>query len=266
MGEGRDKPVELTAAQLLATVCNAVEPLEFVNAMWLGGSQAFGEDDEYSDIDIQVDCADGRQDEVFAAVESALGNLSPIELKWRLPEPAWHGHSQALYRLENTPEWLLIDLVVMQRSSEAPRLDEREIHGEPVVLFDKLGVIKAVHADAEAVRRQIYERVMDLRMKFDLFSHFPAKELKRGRYLDALWRYNTYVLGPLLGILRAKYSPWRFNWGPRYLQRDLPPEIYERLLGLTFVADEAELIAKVDWAVAWAREEFAAFEMNELQH
>lgn len=62
--------------EALSAMRAALEPLDHVQAMWEAGAIAFG------------------------MVENTLRTLSPIGLKYRLPEPIWHGHSQAFYRLE----------------------------------------------------------------------------------------------------------------------------------------------------------------------
>jgi hypothetical protein len=48
----RQQVVEVLRAALL--------PLSWVNAAWLGGSDAFGRADELSDVDLEVDVDDGQ--------------------------------------------------------------------------------------------------------------------------------------------------------------------------------------------------------------
>src|SRR5215210_3380042 len=106
----------------------ALEPLDYVYAMWEGGSAATGRSDEWSDIDLQVDAEDDRTEDVFATAEDVLRKLSPIDLVYRLPEPTWHGHSQRLYRLRDASPFLMVDFVVMRHSSKEKFL-QPEIHG-----------------------------------------------------------------------------------------------------------------------------------------
>jgi len=246
----------ITETQIIEAIRSAVEPLETVNAMWIGGSHAFGENDEYSDIDIDIDIADGTQAAVFADIEESLNSLSPVlNCLDATSEQQWEGHHKRIYRLRDAPEWLLVDLLLKERNRNAPMFLEREIHGEKVVIFDKLGIIRATCVEGKELTAEIQQRISQLRLRFELFSHFPKKELLRGRYLDALFAYRAVVLRPLIEALRARYSPFRHDWGPRYLKRDLPDEVYEKLQTLTFVADEQEFQQKLPLATDWARQE-----------
>jgi hypothetical protein len=252
--------------QIIDAMRNALEPLDYVNALWLGGSTAMGGEDELSDIDAVLDVDDGRVDDAFAVVEEALEkNVAPIEIKWVVPEPSWHGHSQRFYRLKGSPEYLLIDLVVMQRNSSAMRFDEREIHGEPQVIFDKLGIVRSVPLDKEQHRETIRKRIEQLRPRFELLKHFPAKELSRGLTLDALWRYDTFVLLPLIELLRTRYKPVHNSFGTRYLKRDLPPDVYVRLMELKLIRSAEELAVKIPQAIEWAEDELAALNVDQLE-
>jgi hypothetical protein len=91
----------LSRETMLAAVRGAVEPLPFVHAMWEGGSAAFGRADEKSDLDLCVVADDDRVEDVYPAVRDALAALSPIELEWRLPDPTWHGNTQAFWKLRD---------------------------------------------------------------------------------------------------------------------------------------------------------------------
>lgn len=242
---------------LIDTIQRATEPLDHVNALWLAGSASFGREDQYSDIDAVLDVADGRHLDAFAAVESALSEVAPIAHALHIPEPAWHGHSQRVYQLEGCPEHLMIDLVIMQRGSAGPRFNEAAIHGVPVVLFDKLGVVTTVEVDADAHRAAIRKRLDTLRTRFYLLRHMPGKEVARGNSLDAIWRYHNFVLSPLISLLRTRHAPLFHDFAPRYLKLHLPADVYQRLERLSFVADFEALSGNIAEAIAWAEEELA---------
>ncbi|MEM7245542.1 MAG: hypothetical protein AAF533_09375 [Acidobacteriota bacterium] len=242
-------------AALIDCLRVATEPEDFINAAWLGGSTAMGTEDALSDVDIQFDVMDGRVDEAFAVVEKALAELAPIDVRWVLPAKTWHGHAQRVYRLEGTPEHLMIDMVIMERDTDAPRFNEREIHGEPVILFDKLGVIAAVPLAWDAHREKMRAALEQLEPRVKLLTHFPAKECERGLAVDALFRYHGFVITPLIQVLRTRHCPERFDFGARYLKRDLPAEVFERLQELCFVADAEALREKAAEARSWLEEE-----------
>lgn len=245
----------VTRQQLVETLCAAVRPREDVNAAWLGGSDAFGASDHLSDVDLCVDVADGAAAAVLDAVEEALRSLSPIQARWDVPEPSWHGHAQRFYRLEDAPETLLLDVVAMERSSAKWRFDEREAHGEPVVLFDKLGIVRSKPLDRAANAAAMRARRRMLALRETIFGGFAEKESARGRTLDAFGFHQAFLLGPLVEILRMRYCPERYTFALRYLDRDLPPDVVAKLRSLAFVSDADDLRRKSAVARAWLREE-----------
>jgi hypothetical protein len=241
---------------LLRTIQDALEPLADVTALFEGGSTAFGRDDEWSDIDLTADVTPGHEDEAFAAVEAALATLAPIELRWVLPVPAWHGMHQRFYRLAGSPAHLMVDLT-LRRSDQPEHFAERELHGEPVVLFDKTGRVRSIPLDRTRLRADIAERLATLRVQLPLLEHLIPKELDRGHPLDALGYYHGLVLRPLVELLRTHYCPERYNFGMRYLYNDLPAAVAARLERLAFVPDADSLRQRHAEAVAWCQAELA---------
>jgi predicted nucleotidyltransferase len=130
--------------QVIELLHGALLPLAWVNAAWLGGSDAFGRADELSDVDLQVDVDDGHVAATFGAVEAALAAASPIVARLVMPMPTWHGHAQRFYRLRDTAEFTAVDVVVFQRSDPRRYYNQTERHGRPLVLFDRAGVVREV--------------------------------------------------------------------------------------------------------------------------
>jgi predicted nucleotidyltransferase len=97
------REVAVRREQVIELLHGALLPLAWVNAAWLGGSNAFGRADELSDVDLQVDVDDGRVAATFGAVEAALAAASPIVARLVMPMPTWHGHAQRFYRVRDTP-------------------------------------------------------------------------------------------------------------------------------------------------------------------
>lgn len=222
----------------------AVEPLELARALWEGGSAAFERADEWSDVDLSL-VVSGDPAAAFAAIERAL---PPVELEYRVPEPAWHGHSQRFYRFRGAPPWLLLDLAVMRGGD---LLAQPEVHGRARVLFDRDGVLAA---QAPVPPIDAAARMKALAVRFEMFQILVQKELWRGQTLDALNFYRSLTLAPLTELLRVIHDPTRAHFGGRYLHRVLPPEVADRLERLSFVASRAELETKHPEAVAWFRE------------
>ena len=232
----------LARQQIIDLLRETLSALPAVRAAWLGGSDASGRTDRYSDIDIQALVADEAVAIVFTAVTNALATLAPIDRQYRLPEPTWHGHSQTLYRLQNVPPWLLVDLVLMKESSPPEkRFLEMERHGRQVILFDREGVIQPPPFDRESHQAAMRDRLADLVARFDLFHSFVDKVIRRGDVVEATTIYQGQTIRPLIELLRMRYCPDRYDFGPRYLDRDLPADIHEQLKQLMLYRDLDEL-------------------------
>lgn len=241
-GHGSERS-ELSRDAILAAVRRAVEPLPFVLAMWEGGSAAWGRDDRWSDVDLQLLVEDDRVGDAIAAVETALTALSPIEIRFEAPRPTWHGHDQVFYRLRDAGEHRIVDVAVMRRSAPQ-QLRERERHGERRIAFDKTGDAQPTALDRERHARRVAERLRQLSLAFPLFQSLVKKELLRGNPLGAIAFYHSHTLQPLLTLLRIRHCPERFDFGPRYAALDLPLERLQRLEPLWFVAGVDEIESK----------------------
>lgn len=125
----------LTRDNIIHTLVEALEPIDYLYAFWEGGAAAFNRIDEWSDIDIYLVVDDGKVDETFLAVENALRSLSPIKQKYEVTQTSWPGVSQAFYKLEGASEYLIIDLAVLTLSAPDKFL-EPKIHGDAVFYFN----------------------------------------------------------------------------------------------------------------------------------
>jgi hypothetical protein len=223
-----------------------------VHALWEGGSAAFRRDDAWSDVDLLACVDDERVAETFAAVEAELQRIGGIEAQFVVPEPAWHGHAQRFYRLRGQEPWLVLDLCVVKRSNPN-RLLEREIHGDAVFLFDKIGVATAAAppADGASHEKKLRARIEHLRARTRLLAHLVEKECRRRHPLDAFGFYQSLILAPLVEMLRIRYDPWRHDFGLRYLHDTLPPPLSRRLQELCFVRNLDDLQSKQRIALRW---------------
>ena len=248
----------------MAALRAALEPLPGALALWEGGSAAFGRADAWSDLDLYVLAEDGDVEEVMAAVNRALAGLGPIAARRRLPEPTWHGHSQVFCRLENAPEHLVVDLVVLRRSVP-DRFLEKERHGDPVIYFDRTGEIGPQALDRAAFAAGAERRLEALRQEFALFQGFVRAEVARAdpmAALAALAAYRNYTLRPLLEVVRMRHCPERYDYGPKYSRHDLPPEVVARLERLFYVPDIGGIPERQAEAEVWFAETVAALEKD----
>ena len=236
---------------IVDAIRGALEPREYVLAMWEGGAAAFGRVDRWSDIDLQVLCEDGHVDEIYGEALEALERLSPVDLRFRMPEPNWHGHSQVLWRLRDASPFLLLDFVVMESGNDRDRFLQPEIHGRAKVHFDKTGALDAAPFDAKAHAALLRDRMARHRVLCEMSWPFVRKEIERGNPIEAIAYYQSMVLRPLVELLRIKHSPLRYNFHTRYVYYEFPRGVVERLERLFYVSDLAELGTKCDEADEW---------------
>ena len=216
--------------QVIELLHGALLPLAWVNAAWLGGSDAFGRADELSDVDLQVDVDDGRVAATFGAVEAALAAASPIVARLVMPMPTWHGHAQRFYRLRDTAEFTAVDVVVFQRSDPRRYYNQTERHGRPLVLFDRAGVVREVAGIREG-------------LAFTL--PLVAKEVRAATPWPPSGSGTAACWPPLVTLYRVRHAPARHDFGARYAGDDLPAEVRDTLVELSFVAGLDDLAAKL---------------------
>ena len=249
--------------EVLEAIARALEPLEFVHALWEAGAVSWGRIDRWSDIDVNVDADDDKTPEVFETVEKALTSLSRIEIKYSIPYPPSHNYAQAFYRLADASPFMFIDLAIFRHSAEDKFL-EPEIHGPAVFLFNKSNVKAAGPIDRDAHVARIIERAGRLRLRYGMFGCFVEKEIRRGNSIEALGNYQRIVLDTLLEVLRMRYFPLHYSFATRYVHYELPPKVVRRFEKLSFVADMDDLRRKNRTADRWLQAEFAAIDRRSL--
>ncbi|HKZ63003.1 MAG TPA: hypothetical protein VJ400_01025 [Thermoplasmata archaeon] len=238
---------------VVAALQAALEPLPFVDALVEGGAAAWGRLDPWSDVDLYAFVEDGKTEEAFHAIEGALQTLSPIQHTFAAQWPPASGIHQKFYRLEAAGPFLLVDLAVVTRSAPEKFL-EPEIHGDNVVYFDKTGITRIPPLDRDAFHRKLRERLAHLQDGTEMFHAFVEKELNRGNGIEAFDNYRTYVLGPLLEVLRMKHGSLHHSFRARYVHSELPADVVARYRMLLFVSGPDDLRSKYPEALRWFRE------------
>ncbi|HTJ41135.1 MAG TPA: nucleotidyltransferase domain-containing protein [Kofleriaceae bacterium] len=251
----------LTREQILEALRVAVEPLAL--AMWEGGSVARGAADAMSDIDLSIVVEDDAVAAMWGPIEAALSARSPIALAWHAPEPAWHGHAQRIYRLRDASPWLLVDVAIIKRSA-ADKFVDPEQHGVARVIFDRIGASAPRPFDANAFRDKLRAGLARAVTTFEMFESFVEKELARGRLIDAIHFWRGLAVTPLITVLSVKYRPLRFDFSPRYLDRDFPADVVRELIELHYVRDADDLRAKRPRARALFERTVAAIDLDAI--
>jgi hypothetical protein len=202
----------MTWNELVALLHATAERLPFAEAAWVGGSAAFGRVDRWSDVDFQIVCEAEHAEAAFAAIESVLS----IELTVQGTGPL----RQRFYRLHGEDPHLFVDLCVIPRSELAPYLDPIR-HGQPVVLFDRAGVLVP-----EAHVPELDTRLRRAVARFRFFARAMIERTAgRGKTVELAGAWLSFVIVPLVEVLRAVHSPERQDFGLRYTDIDLPEEI-----------------------------------------
>jgi hypothetical protein len=251
----------ITRDSLIVALRESLRAAPFARAAWLGGSVATGRLDEWSDIDLFIIAADDAVDPTLTLIEQTLAAIAPIERRFRVPEPAWHGHSQAFYQQFGLPPHLMTDVLVMKASCPAAdRFLEVERHGVPTVLFDKDGVVRPEPMNAPVHRTKVAAKVNEWRLKFPMFQHLVVKAVWRENPIEAIGFYHAFTFRPLVDMLRVRHCPDRFDYGLRYLSDDLLAADVRRLAALAYPADPADLERKQRDAEAWFNETLAAID------
>lgn len=252
-------------SRIIDAVHGAMEAHAGVFAGWEGGSAAFGALDRYSDIDLMflVDPAVPPPD-LFEAAEGAMESLSRILGCYHEPPGVWEGITHRIYRLEATDEYLLIDLALL-RADATDHFLEVERHGHGVPLFDKGDWLRPRPVDPEALAAKAARRRQELTTWFPMSQNFVVKAIRRGHAVEAAARYMAFTLRPLVDLLRMRHCPLRWDFGLRYLDRDLPPDVHDRIRALVFPQDVADLEAKHAEAAAWALALLKADSFNKVE-
>lgn len=254
----------ITRQAITHALVTALEPLESIHAMWEAGAAAFDRIDTWSDIDLMIVADDEKVDETLALVDETISGLSPIDIRFELPQPTWHGHVQVFYRLQDASQFMLIDLVILKRSSEN-RFLEPEIHGHPNVIFDKIEFTKPPAFEAGGFLQRLRERVEYLKVTFDLYQVLVLKEIGRLNWIEALSFYYGFTLRPLVELLRIRYCPHRYNFYTRYIHYDLPHTTVAELEDLYFVRDGEAILDMQRRAQEWFQREIESLDWGQVE-
>jgi hypothetical protein len=231
-------------ARISSAVTEALRSLPAVFAGWEGGSAAFGSVDAYSDIDLEYLVADDASFELlYASAERAIETVSPIV--------ASHAPlTGRYYKLKDGGDFLLVDLIFF-RVGDFDQHFEVERHGDKRTLFDKGDWLRRRPFDEGTLALKRDERYRELQTWFPMSQIFVRKAILRGQHVEAVNAFWACTLKPLAELLRMRHCPVRWDFGVRYLDRDLPPAVYGQLRDLAFVRDLGDLETKLARATAW---------------
>lgn len=208
--------------RVTARVVAALRDDDAVEALLEGGAAARGRADEFSDIDLTVVAPLESAGRLFTRTEEALSDIAPIAHVWSVEPPGFPDLAQRFYFLAEAPRFFALDCSVLTPAAVATFL-ERERYGEPIVWLDRRGTIKARPVDDAALADRRRHRLGQLRGMVPVYAMLVDKELARGHPLEALGFYQVLVRA-LIELLGMQHRPERFDFGWRYVERELPAD------------------------------------------
>lgn len=211
-------------------------------ATWEGGSAANGTTDPYSDIDLIVVGRDST-DAVFEIIEAALGRIARISYRYVEPRCFWPGCYQRIYFLEGAPKHFFVDVAVFLETSEnvLSEFMQPERHGNPVIHFDKTGLLKPRPSDPAALKSRHLKRLQEIEAAYPIFKLEVLKELDRGHAIDAFGFYFASIVRPLIEIMGMLHRPFRYDFGLRYLHNTFPEADQKAIERLIYLQDAGAL-------------------------
>jgi hypothetical protein len=129
----------------------------------------------------------------------------------------------------------------VQEPSDGDRFSEVERHGTALVLFDRAGILTPAPLDRAELQARIGSRLAILRQRFPLFQTLVTRAVRRGFVAEAAVAYQDHTYRPLIELLRIRHSPQRFDFGARYLDRDLPAALRAEVEALALPGSLAEV-------------------------
>jgi len=235
---------------LIARLERELPPIDLFRAAWLGGSDASGRSDRWSDVDLCVVAPAGSGDDAFEELLLALQRIAPLRHLWRFPQPAWHGHRQLFAELAGVDPFAQVDALVVEAGSGRDWFLDRPRHGAARVLFDKDGLVAPPPLDVAGLAARIEARLAAIRPTPPFARALVLKACRRGHPADAASALQAMVSRPLVEVLRMRHCPARFDYGFRYLDRDLPAEARTLVEDLCCVADAAAIEERLERGLA----------------
>ncbi len=251
---------------IVSSIIEAIKDEKFIYAAWQGGAIAFNRVDQWSDIDLIIDTDEDKFDEVFNIIERTLNSISKIKHSFGSIQPIVKGAFQKIYKLKDTSDYLFVEICLLPHTGKE-KLLELEIHGNPVIHFDKTNVTVGHKIDNDEFAEMLERRLGTLINIYEIYQYTINKELNRGNYGEAFAFYFAFSLNPLIEILRMRYSPYHYNFRSRYIYYELPNNIVQKLQKLYFVSDHNDLEYKHKQISEWfEKEKTFMLQVNFKQH
>jgi len=221
--------------KIIETLKTRLQQLESVHAMWLEGSLAEKDNDEYSDLDIWLSVDDDKLHSIFEDVERALETIAPIDFKYELKSTGELGHN--VYHLEGMSEFLSLDINTQKLSRDVILTEGIDIHE---TVFDKSGIIRTKQRKLVEFNREV--ELAELLKFIDYTVLSVNKNAVRGKKMESREYYRN-ILVHVLEYLRKKAGvPEKADFGFKHVYKDIPENEARKLEEFYFSIADGDVI------------------------
>jgi len=229
-------------SQIISALGRELKKDPAIFAFWLEGADAHNVVDEYSDMDVWLDVRDGYEKRTVKKIQAILSEISPIDFQHEInhPDPKIH---QTFFHLRGTSEFLIIDVCVQSHSRKF-FYTKGNVDEKVKIIFEKGRVIKFRKLNKLKLKAQTRKREAELEKTFLFFQAWVGKGIKRGDFLEALKYYHSFVLDPLVELLRIRHEPTKRDFGLKHIKRDLPKRLVERVEDLYKIGSAKDILLK----------------------
>ncbi len=217
---------------------------EIVLACWEGGSKATGHIDIYSDLDIVVVVNEKDKEHCLDLFNKIICTRFKIRHKWEVRTQGWHGGLQGMYSLEDMPDYFFIDFTVFSKKEAMCFLDVPR-HGKADFIFNKLETLIPFKPNTDKIHSSAEKFLKEKSDKYIFIEKIIRKEIQRKNTIDVIAFYKN-LLGLLVEAWGVEYRPERYDFGFRYLKKDLPQEKYRLLEKLMLPSDVNDIAQNLE--------------------
>lgn len=232
---------------IIEKLTRILEPDQHVHAVWLEGSDANGNLDKYSDIDMCADIDAEAIDTIFAEIHKHFDIDSIHENRKCDTE------RQLVFHIKNTDKYLVVDFSVYIHGVANTTFTKGDSIDVCKILFDKDGIIQYKDYDPNegSDARSYWEK--ESKYRFSQISRVE-KYCLRGLYPEAFIYYNKYVIEPLVFTLRSKYTPTKIWYYMVHISHHIPKEEVDKLNKILQISCIEDILANLTFAENWYKE------------
>lgn len=219
-----------------------------VLSVWEGGSKATDFDDEFSDLDLMVVVHDDSVESIFQLIEETIQSMTKIIKKFRIPEPSWHGFSQAFYLLDDVGPYFYIDLAII-KASIPDKFTVIKRHGKRYIWFEKEPIESLDVERGEVVFERARKAYKQATINDFIYQREIIKNIDRNRFTEAFPFFFRFLNHQFAVMLNIRYRIDKVDFSLRYGYRDYPKEIQdliEQAMKVSSIEELKHLYLKVN--------------------